>query len=196
MRPRRSPQPFDCITYSMTRVNWTEALGEVLGLVGKVLSRSSPQGERLIWLERATCPKSVRDHGGRLAQSRSATTARFEVLQDCVGTFVDAGSSDSLERIATHLRSSGIWCGRDSIVHGLVPDHLPRSGRDPIRAIHDAPGISAAVCGWALRQTVARSRPSLPGQKRRCFGARASARWRWCDLPPIFWTTESWKILV
>ena len=43
-------------------VNWTEALGEVLGIVGKVLRRSSPQrdGERLIWLERTTCPKSVR----------------------------------------------------------------------------------------------------------------------------------------
>ena len=25
------------------RVNWTEALGEVLGIVGKVLRRSSPQ---------------------------------------------------------------------------------------------------------------------------------------------------------
>ena len=37
------------------------------------------------------------------------------MLQDCVGTFVDAGSSDSLERIATHLRSFGIWCGRTAL---------------------------------------------------------------------------------
>jgi hypothetical protein len=93
------------------------------------------------------------------------------VLQDCVGTFVDAGSSASLETFATHLRSSGIWCGRDSIGHGLVdPDHLPHSGVTPFVLFIDAPGISAAVCGWALRQAVARSRPSLPGQKRRCSG--------------------------
>ena len=93
------------------------------------------------------------------------------MLQDCVGTFVDAGSSDSLERIATHLRSSGIWCGRDSIVHGLVdPDHLPRSGRDPIRAIHRLAGDIGCGLRLGLGQAVARSRPSLRGQKRRCSG--------------------------
>ena len=120
------------------------------------------------------------------------------MLQDCVGTFVDAGSSDSLERIATHLRSSGIWCGRDSIVHGLVdPDHLPRSGRDPFVLFIDAPGISAAVCGWALRQAVARSRPILPGQKRRCSGRVHRHAGVGAIRTPIFnpLSPEHWSIL-
>ena len=79
-----------------------------------------------------------------------------------------------------------------SMVWWLIIFHA--RGVTPFVLFIDAPGISAAVCGWALRQAVPRSRPSLPGQL--LFGARASARWRWCDLPPIFWTRESWKILV
>ena len=89
------------------------------------------------------------------------------MLEDCVGSFVDAGSSDSLKRVAAHLRSSGVWCGGDSIVHSLVdPDHLPRSGRDPIRDIHCIAGVSAA-CGWAL------GKPLL--DPARVCGARSAA---------------------
>ena len=87
-------------------------------------------------------PSITRRQGEGIEDGRDCATAATkairragegsEVLQDCVGTFVDAGSSDSLEKIATHLRGSGIWCSRDSIGHGLVdPDHLPCSGCDP-----------------------------------------------------------------
>lgn len=106
--------------------------------------------------------------GQPLPPMQCVARAKFEVLQDCVGTFVDAGSSDSLERIATHLRGSRIWCGRDSIVHSLVdPDHLPRSGRDPFVLFIVSPGISAAVCGWAL------GKPLL--DPARVCGARSAA---------------------
>jgi hypothetical protein len=51
-----------------------------------------------------------------------------------------------------------------------IPIIFHARGVTPFVLFIDAPGISAAVCGWALRQAVARSRPSLPGQKRRCSG--------------------------
>jgi len=84
---------------------------------------------------------------------------------------VDAASSDSLERTATHLRSSGIWCGRDSVIHSLVdPDHLPRPGRGPIHAVHRIAGGFGCRLRLGLRQAVARSCPSLRAKKRRCSG--------------------------
>jgi hypothetical protein len=76
---------------------------------------------------------------------------RFEVSSDCVGTFVDGRSSNSSERIATHLRRSWIWCGGHSIVGSLVePAHLHARSVTPFVLFIVSPGVSAAVCGWAL----------------------------------------------
>ena len=120
------------------------------------------------------------------------------MLQDCVGTFVDAGSSDSLERIATHLRSSGIWCGRTALsMVWWTPIIFHARGVTPFVLFIDAPGISAAVCGWALRQAVARSRPILPGQKLRCSGRGHRHAGVGVIRTPIFnpLCPEHWSIL-
>jgi hypothetical protein len=63
------------------RVNRTEVLGEVLRDSRKGPKTIVPaKGERLIWLERATCPKSVRDDGG--IACTGALRPEFELIPD------------------------------------------------------------------------------------------------------------------
>ena len=79
---------------------------------------------------------------------------------------LNAASSDSLERIATHLLSSGNWRGRDSVVW-WTPIIFHARGATTFLLFIVSPGISAAICGWVL------GKPLL--DPARVCGARSAA---------------------